>query len=85
MNKDRNKLMRNINHQLRKNYRLLLEFKTDDGSKINQKKLTAKGFDFDFFTGGRLTKKGYVFFVYDKGYILLKNGWLKLVQTTQKT
>lgn len=85
INKDTNNLMRNINHQLRKNYRLLLENNPQGKNKISRTKLIEKGFDFSFFTGVQQTKKGYTFFVYDQGYIPLKNGWLKLFQTTRKT
>jgi hypothetical protein len=85
INKDTNNLMRNVHHQLRKNYRLLLEFHLAGEYKINRIKLIEKGFDFDFFTGGRQTKKGFTFFVYDQGYVPLKNGRLKLFQTTRKT
>ncbi|MBS7787606.1 hypothetical protein KIH23_09885 [Flavobacterium sp. CYK-55] len=83
INKDTNNLMRNINHQLRKNYRLLSELKQKENDKVSRMRLVESGFDFNFFTGWRLSKKGPVFFVYDQGYVLLKNGWLKLVQKTQ--
>jgi hypothetical protein len=73
--------MRNINNQLRKNYRILLELNTEGKSKTTRAKLLSKGFDFEFFTNKLHTKTGNTYhFLYDQGYMILENDFLMLVK-----
>ncbi|WP_136669093.1 hypothetical protein [Flavobacterium sp. H122] len=81
MNKDSTNLMRNINNKLRKNYRILCDMNPEGKAKTNRTKLTAKGFDFDFFTSIYTTKAGNVYyFLYDQGYMAIENEHFVLVK-----
>ncbi len=81
INKDSNKLMRNINNKLRKNYRILSEINTEGKTKTSRSKLLSKGFDFEFFTSVLNTKTGNTYyFLYDQGYLALENDFYMLVK-----
>lgn len=76
-----NNLMRNVNNQLRKNYRILQHINKDDKTKTTKSRLLQEGFDFDLFTGIYTTKAGSVYFyVYDQGYLPLDNDFILLVK-----
>ncbi len=79
-NKDVSNLMRQINSQLRKNYRLLQEFATpNEESLITSIKLSNEGFIFDYFTGYKISWEGReIRMVYDIGYEFLENSYLKI-------
>lgn len=80
-NKDSSNLIRNINNQLRKNYRILEELNPSEKTKASKTKLLAKGFNFEYFTSIYTTKAGTVYyFVYDQGYLPLENGYYALVK-----
>lgn len=81
-NSDASRIMRNINNQLRKNYRILTENSFTEGkAKTTKSKLTAAGFDFTYFTSLKVYKNGAeYFFVYDIGYKYLEDGWILLVK-----
>lgn len=80
-NKDSSNLIRNINNQLRKNYRILEELNPADKTKASKTKLLAKGFNFEYFTSIYTTKAGTVYyFVYDQGYLPLENDYYALVK-----
>lgn len=81
-NKDTTNLMRNINNRLRKNYRILLEQNFAEGkAKTTRSKLSAEGFDFEYFTGLKIYKNGAEYrFVYDIGYKFLVDDWILLVR-----
>ncbi len=80
LNSDANKLVRNINNQLRKNRRIMEELNPDGKAKVKKEQLLAKGFSFKFHTHIYTTKKGTVYyFVYDQGYLKLDDGMCVLV------
>lgn len=80
-NKDATNLMRNINNQLRKNYRILSELNRDEKTKTTRTKLLQQGFDFEYLTSIYTTKAGATyFFVYDQGYMAIENDWYVLVK-----
>lgn len=81
MNKDHTNLMRNINNQLRKNYRVLNELNPEGKTKITKTKLISKGFDFELMTSVYTTKTGNnYYFVYDQGYMPVENEGYVLVK-----
>lgn len=81
LNSDSTNLIRNINHTLRKNRRILEEICTDDKAKTTRGNLNSKGFDFNFYTNSRTTQKGSTyFFVYDYGYLPLENDYYLIVK-----
>ncbi|SOC79664.1 hypothetical protein SAMN06296241_1195 [Salinimicrobium sediminis] len=81
LNKDSKNLVRNVNNQLRKNYRILEELNPDGKIRISKLKLAAKGFNFDYFTSIYTTKTGNTYyFVYDQGYLPLEGDSYALVK-----
>lgn len=81
INKDSNNFMRNINNRLRRNYRILSEINPGDQTTTSRHQLLHKGFDFDYFTSIKKTKKGNTYyFLYDQGYLFLRDGECKLVK-----
>ncbi|MFD1094356.1 hypothetical protein [Salegentibacter chungangensis] len=81
INKDAKNLIRNVNNQLRKNYRILESLNPNDKTKASKSKLLAKGFSFEYFTSIYTTKTGNVYyFVYDQGYLPLENDFYALVR-----
>lgn len=81
INKDSTNFMRNVNNQLRRNYRILSELNTEGKCKTTRTRLMAKGFDFDFFTNILETKTGKSYhFIYDQGYMPLSNDSFMLVK-----
>ncbi len=81
-NKDTTNLMRNVNNQLRKNYRILVKLSFTDGkAKITRNHLSLQGFDFTYFTHFKVYKNGAEYrFIYDIGYKSLDNDWLLIVK-----
>jgi len=77
--------MRNINHKLRKNYRVLSELNFINGkAKTTHTKLSSDGFDFDYFTNLKTYKNGAEYrFVYNIGYKFLEDDWLLVVRNEQ--
>ena len=81
INKDSTNLMRNINHKLRKNYRILSDLNPEGKGKTTRTKLLGKGFDFEFFTSIYNTKTGNTYyFLYDQGYRILEDEYYMLVK-----
>ncbi|MDX1719574.1 MAG: hypothetical protein R3353_05400 [Salegentibacter mishustinae] len=81
LNKDKKNLVRNVNNQLRKNYRILEEFNPNEKTTISKNKLLARGFNFEYLTSIYTTKTGKVYyFVYDQGYLPLENEIYALVK-----
>src|SRR3954471_6378133 len=69
LNSDETNTVRNINHILRKNRRILIELNTTGKSRVLRSKLLEKGFDFGFFTSIYTTKEGVVYhYCYEQGY-----------------
>ncbi len=81
-NKDVSNLMRNINNKLRKNYRILSDYKFVEGkAKTTKQNLSINGFDFTYFTHLKIYKNGAEYrFVYDIGYKFLEEDWVLLVK-----
>lgn len=81
-NKNSSNLMRNVNNRLRKNYRILGENRFTDGkAKTTKTKLSAEGFDFEYFTNFKVYKNGAEYrFVYDIGFKFLEDDWILLVK-----
>lgn len=80
-NKDSKNLVRNVNNQLRKNYRILESLNPTDKTKTSKQKLLAQGFNFEYFTSIYTTKTGNTYyFVYDQGYLPLENDYYALVK-----
>ncbi len=80
LNSDANNLVRNINHALRKNRKILAALNKDGKTKLPREKLTTKGFDFTYFTNLYTTKKGATYyFCYDQGYLPISDDWVMLV------
>lgn len=81
LNKDSKNMVRNVNNQLRKNYRILEELNPDGKVKLPKSRLVAKGFNFDYFTSIYTTKTGNTYyFVYDQGYLPLEGEFYALVK-----
>lgn len=81
INSDTKNLIRNTNNQLRKNYRILESLEPDPTTKTTREKLLTKGFDFNLITSIYTTKKGQTyFFVYDYGYLPLKEDYFAVVK-----
>lgn len=79
-NRDRNNFIRRVNYTLRKNRRILAELNPDGKMKVHKDKLTALGFDFNFYTSTYTTKKGTIYyFCYEHGYLPLENNFYALV------
>ncbi len=83
-NKDTSNLMRRINAQLRRNYRILQNYEFDKGvSKTTTTKLSAEGFDFEYFTQHKIYDTGSVRrVIYDISYEILENGYVNLMRST---
>ena len=80
-NRDGNNLIRNTNNWLRKNYRILNVLNPNQKTKVSRGKLMEKGFDFNYFTSIYTTKAGKTYyFVYDHGYLPLKDDCFALVK-----
>lgn len=84
-NKDSTNLMRNINNKLRKNYRILSDINVEGKTKLPILKLTAIGFNFDYFTQLIIYKNGSEYkFIYDQGYKILDDDFVLLVKKETK-
>lgn len=73
--------IRNINNQLKRNWRTLEKLNPDDKCRVHKNKLVDFGFNFGYFTSIYVTKKGSTYyFVYDQGYLELENNYYMLVK-----
>lgn len=78
-----NNMVRNINHALGKNRRILETLFTKDEKiiKIRSNELLLYGFQFKYFTHQWFNRKGNTyFFCYDYGYMAMENGWYLIVK-----
>jgi hypothetical protein len=83
LNSDSNTYVRNINHILRKNRRLLEEAlsPSEEMVKLPKHRLVDRGFQFKFFTHTYTNKKGNMYyFCYEYGYLLLEGEWVLVVK-----
>ena len=88
LNSDATPLIRAINNRLRKNRRILAELMTgrDKPLLVEKQKLTAKGFQFEFFTQQFRNYKNEVYYYsYDFGYKVLEGGKCMVVRNKRKT
>jgi hypothetical protein len=70
LNSDENNLMRRVNHALRKNRRILIEFQSLNKTRVPQQELLAAGFDFNYCTSSRAASSGKTIFLnYEMGYL----------------
>jgi predicted nucleic acid-binding Zn ribbon protein len=81
VNSNSNNLIRNVNHILRKNRRLLEENLQGETTKVSRIKLSAKGFDFNYYTNQSTTKNNHTYiFCYEYGYLPLENDYILIVK-----
>lgn len=83
LNSDGNSCMRNINHCLRKNRRILENLLQNERpiTRYSRELLQNKGFSFRYFTHQQTNRKGNpVYFCYDYGYRLLDKGQVAIVR-----
>lgn len=79
-NSNLNNLMRNINHTLRKNRRILANSNPSGKTKMHRSQLERKGFNFNYFTNIYTTQGGKTYyFCYDQGYIFHESDYLTVV------
>jgi len=83
-NADANSTVRNINNALRKNRRILediLHGHEDGKARVPLKKLSAKGFNFEYMTSLYTTKTGARYhFCYEYGYLRLDDDMFMVVR-----
>jgi len=76
-----NNYMKNVNHILKKNRRILIELNPNGKSKAHKDKLMKKGFNFNYYTNTYKTKKGAIYyFCYEHGYLLIDHDFYALVK-----
>jgi hypothetical protein len=79
-------LVRNINNILRRNRRILEELNPTGKTKTTNKKLAAKGFDFEYHTRTYQTQNGKTYhFCYEYGYLPLDGDEVLLVKREDNT
>ena len=72
--------MRQVNHALRKNRRILSELMEEGRRTIRHRILLSRGFDFEVITFVKLRRSGEpCFFCYDVGYIPMGDEKYRLV------
>lgn len=80
-NSDRFNLMRNVNHALRKNRRILEELNPKGKVTLPRQKLEERGFNFKYFTNMYRTRQGLVYlYCYEHGYLPLEKDYILLVR-----
>jgi hypothetical protein len=80
LNSDVTSYIRNTNHTLRKNRRILMELNPEGKTKISRHILLAKGFDFNFLTSTYTSKEGARhFYCYEQGYVPMEKDYFLLV------
>ncbi len=83
--RDENNYIRNVNAVLRRNRKILSELNPNGKMKIHRKKMTNKGFNFNFFTNVYKTKAGKIYyFCYDMGYLPLEGDYFALVKRREE-
>ena len=81
LNRDSNNLVRNVNHTLRKNRRILTTICKKDKATSSKDKLLQAGYNFNYFTNTYVTKQGSVYhFVYDMGVLELESEKVLIVR-----
>ena len=81
INRYETNFMRNVQNILRRNRRILADLNTDEKIEVHQDLLTAKGYNFEFYTNTLKTKEGDIYyFCYDQGYSPLKDHHFSLIK-----
>lgn len=81
LNADTTNYVRNVNNILRRNRRIMEELNPQGKISVPKSKLSAKGFDFGFFTNTYKNKDGEMYyFCYEYGYLPIKNDYYLLVK-----
>lgn len=76
--------MSRINSILKRNRRILEQLNPEGKTKTIQKKLLAKGFDFDYYTNTYQSETGNIyFFCYEAGYLLMANDDVLIVRSDE--
>ncbi|MBC7425365.1 MAG: hypothetical protein H7321_02420 [Bacteroidia bacterium] len=76
-------VIRKVNITLKKNRQLLEEVilaKNEDIANVSALRLSARSFNFDYFTHTQETPKGKLYFCYEYGYQKLSDGNLMIVR-----
>jgi len=74
-------LVRNVNNILRRNRRIIEELNPGGKTKSTRKKMSAKGFDFDYHTRTYQTQNGKTYyFCYEFGFLPLEGDEVLLVK-----
>lgn len=80
LNRDATNFVRNINHILRKNRRILAELNPEGKAQVRRDKMVERGFKFSYFTNEYRTKSGNTYrFCYEQGYLEREKGYVTLV------
>jgi predicted nucleic acid-binding Zn ribbon protein len=80
-NKYYNNRIRRVNSVLRKNRRILEELNPEGKTKVPRRRLTDRGFDFNYFTNIYRTRTGNTYyFCYEYGYLPLDGDFYALVR-----
>lgn len=81
VNSDTTNYVRNINHILKKNRRILEELLQGDKTTVPKQKLIDKGFNFKYITNQSITKNHHsYFFCYEYGFLVLENEMILIVK-----
>jgi predicted nucleic acid-binding Zn ribbon protein len=81
LNSDETNYVRNVNHALRKNRRLLQGLLSTGKTTISREKLMQIGFDFNYFTNIDKTKDGAIYYYcYEQGYLVTDQEFFMLVE-----
>lgn len=74
-------MIKEINRQLRTNYRILSSYNVRGKTRIHKDQLLSSGFNFNYFTNTYKTRSGKVYyFCYDQGYRKQEDGYLTLMK-----
>lgn len=85
LNSDSNNYVRNINHILRKNRRILEDLIPEETAKVSKQKLMDKGFNFNYYTNTTTTKTGNQYlFCYEYGYLAIEGNYYLLVKRKEQ-
>ncbi|HMQ00159.1 MAG TPA: hypothetical protein PKC24_10290 [Cyclobacteriaceae bacterium] len=80
LNSESTKLVRNIDHALKRNRRILKELNPNGKTKVHRDKLSKMGFDFNYFTSIYTTKEGALYkYCYEQGYLEVEKDYYLLV------
>jgi hypothetical protein len=80
LNCDETNYIRNVNHLLRRNRRILMTLNTTGKTRVNGTRLKEKGFDFGYFTNTDQTKDGAIYYYcYEQGYLRMEKEYYLLV------